>query len=443
MARPKGGVRVWKISGEEVLASYNWASLRNLGPGLLFAGMAIGTSHLVQSTRAGAVFGLGLAAVILLANLAKYPAFRFGAQYAAATGETLISGYRRIGLAPVLFLLAVFVFAHGFAVSAISLVTAGMLKTVLGLELGLMSTIAMVMFVVALFLGFGRYHLLEKVNRLFMAVLTISTLIATILVLPSIEWSLYPASAPPLDLAAFLFIVALAGWMPSPIEASIFSSLWTLARRDDVAAQGSANKDSMSSVVSDFNIGYVWTTLLALCFMLLGAGVMHTGGVTPEDSAPGFAAQLVALYSNALGDWAGPIVGLAALSVMFTTAITVTDGLTRALVVTLGVLKGGPDSAVASGGGPRYRIALVGILVAALLLLVFFMQGFRTFIDFVTSLAFLTAPVFAYLNHRAMALDVVDETHRPTAKMRLWSIISIAALAAFAVAYLWLLMGRS
>ena len=110
-----------KIWGDGILASNHWASLRNLGPGLLFAGMAIGTSHLVQSTRAGAVFGLGLAGVILLANVAKYPAFRFGAQYAAATGETLISVYRRIGLAPVIFLLAVFVFAHGFSAYRVKL----------------------------------------------------------------------------------------------------------------------------------------------------------------------------------------------------------------------------------------------------------------------------------------------------------------------------------
>ena len=31
--------------------------LKSLGPGLLFAGAAIGVSHLVQSTRAGADFG--------------------------------------------------------------------------------------------------------------------------------------------------------------------------------------------------------------------------------------------------------------------------------------------------------------------------------------------------------------------------------------------------
>ncbi|WP_155895819.1 divalent metal cation transporter [Kordiimonas gwangyangensis] len=198
-------------------SSLGW--LRQLGPGLLFAGMAIGTSHLVQSTRAGAVFGLGLAGVILLANIAKYPAYRFGAAYAAATGETLIAGYRRIGLLPLLFLMAVFVFAHGFAVAAIGVVTAGMFKAVLGVNLPLLGTIAIVLGACALFLALGRYKLLESVNRFFMAVLTLSTLVATVLVLPNVDWSLYPDSAPPFDLTAFLFVVALAGWMPTPIEA--------------------------------------------------------------------------------------------------------------------------------------------------------------------------------------------------------------------------------
>ena len=35
----------------------------SLGPGLLFVGAAIGVSHLVQSTRAGAEFGFGLGIV--------------------------------------------------------------------------------------------------------------------------------------------------------------------------------------------------------------------------------------------------------------------------------------------------------------------------------------------------------------------------------------------
>ena len=68
-----------------------------LGPGLLFAGAAIGTSHLVQSTRAGALYGLGLMIVVVAAYLLKYPVYRFGPAYTAATGMSLIEGYRRLG----------------------------------------------------------------------------------------------------------------------------------------------------------------------------------------------------------------------------------------------------------------------------------------------------------------------------------------------------------
>ena len=63
------------------------AILRRLaGPGLIFTGSAIGTSHLVQSTRAGAMFGVALLGVIVLSTLLKYPTcacgdvFRAGAR---------------------------------------------------------------------------------------------------------------------------------------------------------------------------------------------------------------------------------------------------------------------------------------------------------------------------------------------------------------------------
>ena len=46
-----------------------------LGPGILFASTAIGTSHLVQATRAGADYGFALLWAILAAHVAKYPFF--------------------------------------------------------------------------------------------------------------------------------------------------------------------------------------------------------------------------------------------------------------------------------------------------------------------------------------------------------------------------------
>ena len=71
--------------------------LQKLGPGLLFAGAAIGVSHLVQSTKAGSNFGFGLLWALLLINLIKYPFFQYGPRYTSATGENLLEGYKKLG----------------------------------------------------------------------------------------------------------------------------------------------------------------------------------------------------------------------------------------------------------------------------------------------------------------------------------------------------------
>ncbi|MFT5321389.1 MAG: Mn2+/Fe2+ NRAMP family transporter, partial [Pseudohongiellaceae bacterium] len=67
------------------------------GPGLLYAALAVGVSHLVSSPTAGATYGLIMVAYAVLVCLVKYPTFLFGATYAAATGETLVDGYAKMG----------------------------------------------------------------------------------------------------------------------------------------------------------------------------------------------------------------------------------------------------------------------------------------------------------------------------------------------------------
>ena len=58
----------------------------HLGPGIIAASAAIGTSHLVQSTRAGAYYGFELMGIILLINILKYPFIENGFRYTSATG---------------------------------------------------------------------------------------------------------------------------------------------------------------------------------------------------------------------------------------------------------------------------------------------------------------------------------------------------------------------
>ena len=70
---------------------------KTAGPGILFACTAIGVSHLVQSTRAGADFGLMIVGFVILVNLLKYPFFEYGSRYANATQTSIIDGYSQLG----------------------------------------------------------------------------------------------------------------------------------------------------------------------------------------------------------------------------------------------------------------------------------------------------------------------------------------------------------
>lgn len=61
--------------GATVTAQQEGFSWRIFGPGILMATAAIGGSHLISSTQAGALYGWQLAIMIILANVFKYPFF--------------------------------------------------------------------------------------------------------------------------------------------------------------------------------------------------------------------------------------------------------------------------------------------------------------------------------------------------------------------------------
>ena len=70
---------------------------KGLGPGLMYAAAAIGVSHLVQSSRAGGLYGFELVWVVLLIHLVKYPFFLIGPLFAAHTNKSLIQAYAQMG----------------------------------------------------------------------------------------------------------------------------------------------------------------------------------------------------------------------------------------------------------------------------------------------------------------------------------------------------------
>jgi len=410
--------------------------LKALGPGLLWAGAAIGVSHFVQSTRAGASFGLELLGLVVLANVLKYPAFSFGPRYAAATGTSLLEGYRRQGRWA-LVLYAVVTVGTMFTIqAAVTFVTAAIGAALLGWSGAAVVRVAVFLTAAcAVLLLVGRYRWLDRVVKLVVPLITLSTVAATVLVVPRVDWStirLLPSAARFEDAAAVAFMVALVGWMPSAFDISIWHSLWTLARRRETRYA-----PSVREALLDFNIGYLGTALLALCFVVLGAGVMFHSGRQFPDSAAGFANQVIHFYTETLGAWTKPIIGLSAFTVMFSTTLTVIDGFPRALGTLVSRFREAevPDRVTALDTTAYWR-SLIVLCVGSLAILYFLLRSLVSLVDFATTLSFLTAPLLAVLNHRVIRSAEVPEEHRPGRAMVAFSWASIVFCTVFALYYL-------
>ena len=398
-------------SSETPAAKKNYLTyfLRALGPGLLMAGAAIGTSHIVQATRAGADFGFQLIILVLLINLLKYPFFEYGHRYAIATGENLLDGYKRMGRGFLYAFLALAIISAIASTAAVTFVTVAILQYFVGAVLpSIVWAILIIAFCIAILFG-GHYRRLDIAVKPIMAVLVIATTLA--LAAAVINGPVVPGgftSPSPWTLGSLAFLIALMGWMPAPIEVSVFQSLWVQAK-----GKATGKKVTLKEGRVDFNFGFGLSTVLALVFLSLGALGLHGTGLVFADSSGGFITQLVDVYVQLLGEWAGPVIAIAAFATMLSTTLTVIDGYSRALTV-------GVDLATSSvkTSGKLYIFWMGLICAGALLVIMSFIGSLTNLIDLVTLMAFFSAPVYGYLNFRLITSSHTPEALQPGIWMR-------------------------
>ncbi len=409
------------------------AALQALGPGILFAGAAIGGSHLVQSTRAGANYGFELIWVVVLVMLFKYPFFEFSHRFTAATGESLLAGYLRLGRWALAGFLAVAVVAAIINAAAVTLVTAGLAQFLFGggLSITVMSVVVVVIVGVLLFIG--RYPMLDRLMKVMVLVLGLCTITAVIAALRH-----GPVGDPAFraeevwNLAGITFLLALMGWMPAPIDVAVWPSLWALEKRRTTRVDL-----GMRGALLDFHVGYVSTGVLALAFVSLGALVMFGTGRHFSNSGLRFSTQLIDLYTQTLGTWSRYLISIVAFFTMFSTTITVFDGYTRTLAGSIDLLAGSDE---------RRRRALHWtilplLMIVAIAFIGLLISGIKTMMDVATVLAFLSAPIFAYLNYRVAVGEHMPPEHRPGRVLRGLSWLGFIYLGGFSLVWLFSKLG--
>jgi len=395
-----------------------------LGPGLLYAALAVGVSHLVSSTTAGATYGFVMVGYMALVCLVKYPTFLFGVTYAAATGETLVEGYTRMGKWVVVLFFFMQLFEYTFAISGVTVTTAAILRAVFGIEAGIILELGLVvccMVIVAL----GRYAVLEDLTRVLVIVFSIGTVIAAIIAVGGIDTGGASLSADlTLDTPTTLFLIAVAGWMPTGTAGSVGLSLWVKAKSIRLNRPVSTREAAF-----DFHVGYGTAIFLAICFVALGTYVMFINDVAVDSSGAVFAGQLINLFTSTIGGWIYPVIAMAAITVMYSTLLTLVDLLPRSSAAAVVEVFSVPEEKIRDQFSKMYMIFIGVEFLFVMTVLFVLLEDFGTFIAWVTSMGFVVAPIFSFLNHKAMFGLQVDAANRPSELLRYWSISTIIILS--------------
>jgi len=398
-------------------------SLKKLGPGLLFAGAAIGVSHLVQSTRAGADFGLGLLWALLLVNLFKYPFFQYGPRYASATGESLLDGYKKLGKGVLVtyFILSI---ATMFTIqTAVTIVTAGLASSLFGDFVSIEVWTIIILFICFSLLIVDKYKLLDNLMKIIIIVLTISTLVAVVAALLNNEQPISFKQILPDNSFEIAFLIAFMGWMPAPLDISVFHSLWTIEKKK------TDSEFNTKSAIFDFNVGYLSTIVLGVGFVFLGYLIMFNSGETFSNAAGEFSNQLLEMYSISLGNWAYIIIGIAAFTTMFSTTLTILDASPRAMHKTTQLLFN-------NNFKKGYLFWILILVIGTIIIFFTFASEMGLLVKIATILSFLTAPFYAIINYKLISSKHTPKEWHPTLKLHILSWFGILFLIGFSVWYL-------
>ncbi len=409
--------------------------IRNLGPGLLFASMAIGTSHLVLSTKAGAQYGWIMVIPIILANIFKYPFFEFGVRYTHLTDKTLIEGYLNRGKGYLWFYAGITLITTFTILAALYTVTAGLFINLFKIDSFSIAQVAFGLFVlISGLLIIGRYKLLENSLKVIVSILFIALIITATLVMYKGQVSTVDDFVPPtiFNEAGILFLIGLMGWMPTTVEASSWVSLWSIEKW-----RSTQRKPSLAQSLQEFNTGYFLTAILAVFFLIIGWFTLYGTNTELSGNAVTFADQVVRLFTTHIGSWAYVFIAISAFATMFSTCMTAHDAVARVSLDTINLLA--PKIKLSGKKGP-FALAIIVLALINFIVIATFAANMGFLVALATFVSFVVAPIIGYMNLKNVMSEDLPKEHRPKKWLQWLTYAGILFLSLFSLLYFWMVV---
>lgn len=340
-------------TGRIKAAPKGWMLLLALGPGLMWCGEYIGSGEVILSTRSGAIFGVSVLWVPIMAIFAKFWIGLAGAHYTVTTGEGMIDmlgrtpGPRNWVLWPV--------FVGQVCASMIS--TAGLASAAGAFATYFFPGVNPVVFawcaviVVIVVVWRGVFEPLKQIMSVLVLFIIVGTLAVAFSTWPGTGTVLHGIFGFSLPQSPEWFtlqgeeaaspweeILPLIGWAAGGFASQVWYTYWVLGAGYGMAqgrGYGKAlDKEELQSmgmedakrirgwrrvVNLDASMALVLGVLVTVAFLIAGAGVLGPKELAPEGAD--VALQLSSLFSEQWGVWGAHLFVLAGLAAMLSTML--------------------------------------------------------------------------------------------------------------------------
>ena len=339
----------------------------------------------------------------------------------------MLEGYQKLGKG-ILETYGILTFLTMFTIqSAVTIVTAGIATSLFGDRLSVKVWTVVILSLCFIILNIGKYKLLDVLIKVIVITLTLSTLAATLMSLHNIDSTIEIAQYIPQGTIEITFLIAFMGWMPAPLDVSVWHSMWTIEKQ-----KTSTDKLNTKTALLDFNIGYIGTVVLGICFVCLGSLTMHASGTSFSGNAGVFSVQLIEIYTKSLGSWAYLFIGVAAFTTMFSTTLTTLDASPRSMNKTIELIF-----------KKHFKKGYLGwslvLIFGTLIIYFYFLSDMDKLIKIATIISFLTAPFYALVNYILISSKFTPKQWQPSRFMHVLSCFGILFLIGFSVWYLTIL----
>lgn len=333
--------------------------VRHLGPGMVISAAVIGSGELIVTTALGAQAGFALLWLVIVSTLVKVWVQLELAQWTILTGKTSLEGYSQIGprwrgLSTINLVWIVTEIPKliqrggiiGGVAAAMSLAAPVAGAPLSSSSLGFWTVVSAAIIIALVYTN--RYGLIERIATV--AILALVTLTVVL----ALGLSLTPFSYGGADIAEGLSFGVPAGSVG--IAVAMFGltgfaaaeintyGYWCIEKGyarwtgpDDGSEQRAQRAEGWLRVMRlDTFVAWAVCTVCTLSFYIIGAAVLNPQNLVPEGNE--VITTLSRMYTDTLGEWAGPLFLVVAVLTLGSTLLAVGAGSPRLWANTLGLI---------------------------------------------------------------------------------------------------------